>query len=64
MEQALLSKRFGENAAARAQLRELLVLLGSAADDQVLPGPEALPVSYYRAAARAILGGAADREGR
>jgi chemotaxis protein methyltransferase CheR len=57
LEAALMHKRFGEKAAARKELRELLDLLHFAADDDVLLGPESLPVSYYRSAAQALLDG-------
>jgi chemotaxis methyl-accepting protein methylase len=57
LEQALLSKRFGDRAAARAQARELLERLAGAAAGDILPGPEPLPVSHYRAAAQALLEG-------
>jgi chemotaxis methyl-accepting protein methylase len=57
LEQALMYKRFGEKAAARTQVRELLELLRRTPDDEVLLGPEPLPVSYYRTAAQALLNG-------
>jgi chemotaxis protein methyltransferase CheR len=55
LEQALLHHRCGERAAAIAAAGELLDRLGRMADDAVLPGPEPLPASYYRAAAEGLL---------
>jgi chemotaxis protein methyltransferase CheR len=55
LEQALLHVRLGHRTAARGCLQELLEKLKGMPDDLVLPGPELLAVSYYRAAGEALL---------
>jgi chemotaxis protein methyltransferase CheR len=56
LEQALLHVRLGQKRAARGCLAELLDRLKRMPDDLILAGPEALAVSYYRAAGEALLG--------
>jgi chemotaxis protein methyltransferase CheR len=57
-EQALMLVRHGERERAVAPMRELLQRLESLPPEQVLAGPEHLPVSYYQIAARAFLSSA------
>jgi chemotaxis methyl-accepting protein methylase len=54
-EQALLHVRHGERHRAVTPMRELLGRLESLPPDEMLAGPEHLPVSYYQVAARAFL---------
>ena len=57
LEDALLSGRRGDHAYARQRMKELLAKLEGRPADQLLPGPEELPVAFYRASAEAFLKG-------
>ena len=58
LERALLHARLGARAAAAVLMREVLQRTEALPADQLLPGPEPLPVSFYRDSAQAFLRGA------
>jgi hypothetical protein len=49
--------RNGRRGPAEALMREILHRAQGRPDGEPCPGPEPLPVSYYRTAARALLSG-------
>ena len=55
LERALLHVRLGEKAAATGLMREVLKRTEKLPADDVLPGPEPLPVSFYRDSAQTFL---------
>jgi chemotaxis methyl-accepting protein methylase len=55
LERALLHVRLGEKTAATSLMREVLKRIEKMPGDQVLPGPEPLPVSFYRDSAQIFL---------
>jgi chemotaxis protein methyltransferase CheR len=55
LERALLHVRMGEKSAATALMREVLKRIDKLPPDQVLAGPEPLPVSFYRDSAQTYL---------
>ena len=55
LERALLHVRMGERAAATALMREVLKRTEKLPTDELLPGPEPLPVSFYRDSAQTFL---------
>ena len=55
LERALLHGRLGERSAASALMREVLKRIEKLSGDQMLPGPEPLPVSFYRDSAQTFL---------
>jgi SAM-dependent methyltransferase len=55
LERALLHVRMGEKAAATALMREVLERTGKLPEGELLPGPEPLPVSFYRDSAQTFL---------
>jgi SAM-dependent methyltransferase len=55
LERALLHVRLGEKAAATSLMREVLRRIEKMPGEQVLPGPEPLPVSFYRDSAQTFL---------
>jgi len=55
LERALLHVRLGEKAAATSLMREVLKRTEKLPADEVLPGPEPLPVSFYRDSAQTFL---------
>ncbi len=63
LERALLHQRFGETAAMYACAHDVLDRLRPIADESVVPGPELLPASYYRASTEALLRTAPRRRG-
>jgi chemotaxis protein methyltransferase CheR len=54
LELALLHDRSGQQAHAQTLMREVLRRTESLPPDQVLPGPEPLPVIFYGTSARAF----------
>jgi len=58
LERALLHVRQGERAAAAQLMREVLHRTERLPLDQELPGPEPLPVRFYRESAATFLRGA------
>jgi chemotaxis methyl-accepting protein methylase len=62
VERALLKLRSGEQAAAATLMREVLRRTARLPPEELLPGPEPLPVSFYRESADSLLRGTgADR---
>ena len=59
LERALLHVRLGERGAATSLMREVLRRTDKLPEDEVLPGPEPLPVSFYRSSAQTFLRGGA-----
>jgi chemotaxis protein methyltransferase CheR len=57
LELSLMHLRNGRRGPAEELMRELLQRAVGRREDEVCEGPEPLPVSYYRTAARALLGG-------
>ena len=57
LERALLHARQGERTAAAALMREVLRRTTGLPPDDLLPGPEPLPVRFYRDSAQSWLGG-------
>ncbi|HYV43858.1 MAG TPA: CheR family methyltransferase [Myxococcaceae bacterium] len=57
LELSLMHLRNGRRGPAEELMREILHRAGGRPDDEPCPGPEPLPVSYYRTAARALLSG-------
>jgi hypothetical protein len=55
LERALLHVRMGEKSAATALMREVLKRIDKLPADEVLAGPEPLPVSFYRDSAQTFL---------
>ena len=55
LERALLHVRGGERSAATALMREVVRRLEKLPADELLPGPEPLPVSFYRESAETFL---------
>jgi chemotaxis protein methyltransferase CheR len=55
LERALLHVRMGEKSAATTLMREVLKRTESLPEDDLLPGPEPLPVSFYRDSAQTFL---------
>jgi hypothetical protein len=55
LERALLHVRLGEKTAATSLMREVLKRTEKLAGDELLPGPEPLPVSFYRGSAQTFL---------
>jgi chemotaxis methyl-accepting protein methylase len=55
LERALLHVRLGEKAAATSLMREVLKRTEKLPGDDMLPGPEPLPVSFYRDSAETFL---------
>ena len=55
LERALLHVRLGERAAATALMREVLKRTAKLPGEELLPGPEPLPVSFYRDSAQTFL---------
>ena len=55
LERALLHVRMGEKSAAAALMREVLKRIDKLPSDEVLAGPEPLPVSFYRDSAQTYL---------
>jgi len=55
LERALLHVRMGEKSAATSLMREVLKRTDKLAVDELLPGPEPLPVSFYRDSAQTFL---------
>ena len=55
LERALLHVRLGEKAAASSLMREVLKRIEKLPGDELLPGPEPLPVSFYRDSAQTFL---------
>jgi chemotaxis methyl-accepting protein methylase len=55
LERALLHVRLGEKAAATSLMREVLKRIEKLPGDELLPGPEPLPVSFYRDSAQTFL---------
>jgi chemotaxis protein methyltransferase CheR len=55
LERALLHVRMGEKSAATSLMREVLKRTDKLAADEMLPGPEPLPVSFYRDSAQTFL---------
>ena len=55
LERALLHVRMGERSAATALMREVLKKIDKLPADEVLAGPEPLPVSFYRDSAQTYL---------
>ncbi len=58
LERALLHARQGERAAAGVLMREVLRRTASLPPEELLPGPEPLPVRFYRDSAQSWLRGA------
>jgi hypothetical protein len=58
VERALLKMRGGETAAAATLMREVLRRTDKLKPEELLPGPEPLPVSFYRESAGSVLRGA------
>ena len=58
LERALLHSRLGERSAATALMREVLQRTAGQPGEELVPGPEPLPVSFYRDSAQAWLRGA------
>ena len=58
LERALLHSRLGERTAAAQLMREVLQRTQGLPAEQLLAGPEPLPVSFYRDSARSYLRGA------
>jgi chemotaxis methyl-accepting protein methylase len=61
LELALLHTRHGQRGAATALMQELVRRTDDVPLEQAVPGPEELPISYYRATAEAFLAGARKR---
>jgi chemotaxis methyl-accepting protein methylase len=59
LERALLHVRMGEKTAASTLMREVLRRTDKLPGDEMLPGPEPLPVSFYRESAQTFLRGSA-----
>ena len=55
LERALLHVRMGEKSAAASLMREVLKRIEKLPGDELLPGPEELPVSFYRDSAETFL---------
>jgi hypothetical protein len=55
LERALLHVRLGERSAAAQLMREVLRRIDKLPADELLAGPEPLPVSFYRESAQAFL---------
>ena len=55
LERALLHVRQGERSAAASLMREVLRRTEKLPADEMLPGPEPLPVSFYRDSAETFL---------
>jgi hypothetical protein len=55
LERALLHVRMGERNAAMALMRDVVRRLDKLPGDELLPGPEPLPVSFYRESAETYL---------
>ena len=55
LERALLHVRLGEKTAASTLMREVLRRIEKLPEDALLPGPEPLPVSFYRDSAQTFL---------
>ncbi|HTO98312.1 MAG TPA: CheR family methyltransferase [Myxococcales bacterium] len=55
LERALLHVRLGEKSVATTLMREVLKRTENLASDDLLPGPEPLPVSFYRDSAETFL---------
>lgn len=55
LERALLHVRMGERSAALTLMREVVRRLDKLPGDDLLPGPEPLPVSFYRESAETFL---------
>ncbi|MGZ6124300.1 MAG: CheR family methyltransferase, partial [Myxococcales bacterium] len=55
LERALLHVRLGEKSAATSLMREVLKRTENLPVDDLLPGPEPLPVSFYRDSAETFL---------
>ena len=55
LERALLHVRQGERSAAQTLMREVLRKTEKLPADELLPGPEPLPVSFYRSSAETFL---------
>ena len=55
LERALLHVRLGERNAASTLMREVLKRIEKLPGDELLPGPEPLPVSFYRDSAQTFL---------
>ena len=58
LERALLHVRLGEKTAATSLMREVLKRTEKLPGDELLPGPEPLPVSFYRGSAQTFLNSA------
>jgi chemotaxis protein methyltransferase CheR len=55
LERALLHGRLGEKSAATSLMREVLKRIEKLPEDELLPGPEPLPVRFYRDSAQTFL---------
>jgi hypothetical protein len=55
LDQALLYQKSGHNKLASELMQQILHLTEAFSVETMLPGPEELPVSYYRAAAETFL---------
>jgi len=55
LERALLHVRLGEKTAASTLMRDVLKRIEKLPGDELLPGPEPLPVSFYRDSAQTFL---------
>jgi hypothetical protein len=55
LERALLHVRMGEKGAATTLMREVLKRTDKLPGEELLPGPEPLPVSFYRDSAQTFL---------
>jgi hypothetical protein len=55
LERALLHVRMGEKSAATSLMREVLRRTDKLPEGELLPGPEPLPVSFYRDSAQTFL---------
>ena len=61
LERALLHVRLGERSIATSLMREVLRRTEKLPADEMLPGPEPLPVSFYRESAQTFLRGGGGR---
>jgi hypothetical protein len=57
VERALLLARQGELGIATSVMRDVVARTDRIDTEQILPGPEPLPVGFYRGAAQSFLGG-------